>query len=78
MRQLILRHRHVTYREIEITLGISGTSIHSILHEHLTAKKFVRVRPHTICQSQKKASTPEEAVDAFRMHVLEIPQSEWK
>ena len=21
---------------------------------------------------------PEEAVDAFRIHVLEIPQSEWK
>ena len=28
--------RHVTYREIETTLGISETSIHSILHEHLT------------------------------------------
>ena len=28
-----------TYREIETTLGISGTSIHSILHEHLTPKK---------------------------------------
>ena len=23
-------------------------------------------------------STPEEAVDAFRMYVLEIPQSEWQ
>ena len=23
-------------------------------------------------------STPEEAVDAFRMHVLEIPYSEWQ
>ena len=23
-------------------------------------------------------STPEEAVDAFRMHILEIPQSEWQ
>ena len=23
-------------------------------------------------------STPEEAVDAFRMHVLEIPQSDWQ
>ena len=22
--------------------------------------------------------TPEETVDAFRMHVLEIPQSEWQ
>ena len=40
MRQLILQDRHVTYREIEATLGISGTSIHSILHEHLTVKKI--------------------------------------
>ena len=40
-RQLILQDCHVTYREIETTLGISGTSIHSILHEnHLTVKKF--------------------------------------
>ena len=26
----------------------------------------------------QRFSTPEEAVDAFRMHVLEIPQSEWQ
>ena len=36
--QLILQDRHVSYREIETTLGISGTSIHSILREHLTVK----------------------------------------
>ena len=23
-------------------------------------------------------STPEEAIDAYRIHVLEIPQSEWQ
>ena len=40
MRQLILQDRHVTYREIETTSGISGISIHSILHEHLTVKKI--------------------------------------
>ena len=34
VRQLILQNCHVTYREIETTLGISGTNIHSILHEH--------------------------------------------
>ena len=28
--QLILQDRHVTYREIETTLGIRGSSIHSI------------------------------------------------
>ena len=26
----------------------------------------------------QRFSTPEEAVDAFRMHVSEIPQSEWQ
>ena len=54
VRQLILPNRHVTYREIETTLGISETSIHSILHEHLAVKKFVPVGSHTICQSLKK------------------------
>ena len=36
VRQLILYGRHMTYREIETTVGISGTSILSILHEDLT------------------------------------------
>ena len=54
MRQLILQECHVTYREIETTLGIGGTSIHSILHEHLTGKKFYRFGSHTVCQSLKK------------------------
>ena len=40
VRELILQDRHVTYREIEVTLNISGTSIHSILHEHLAVKKI--------------------------------------
>ena len=40
VRQLILQDRHVTNREIKTTLGISGASIHLILHEHLTAKKI--------------------------------------
>ena len=26
----------------------------------------------------QRFSTPEEAVDAFRMHVVEIPQSKWQ
>ena len=52
--QLMLQDHHVTYRETEITLGISGTSIHQILYEHLTVKKFYGVGSHTICQSLKK------------------------
>ena len=34
VRQLLLQDRHVIYYGIETTLGISGTNIHSILHEH--------------------------------------------
>ena len=37
VRDLIMQDRHVTYREIEASLGISSTSIHSILH--LAVKK---------------------------------------
>ena len=52
---LILHDRHVTYREIATTLGISRTKVPSILHEHLIAKKkkkkFVHVGSYTICQS---------------------------
>ena len=33
VRRLIMQDRHVTYREIKASLGISSTSIHSILHE---------------------------------------------
>ena len=35
VRELIMQDRHVTYREIEASLDISATSIHSILHEQL-------------------------------------------
>ncbi|KAK9877482.1 hypothetical protein WA026_018591 [Henosepilachna vigintioctopunctata] len=56
VRELILQDRHVTYREIETTLGISGTSIHSILHKHLTVKKICsRCIPLNLSIAQKKA-----------------------
>ena len=52
VRQLILQDC-LTYREIETTLSISGTNIHSILHEHLTVKKICsRWIPHKINQSE--------------------------
>ena len=42
VRRLIMQDRHVTYREIELSLGISPTNIqHSILNEHLAVKTFV-------------------------------------
>ena len=52
--QLILQVRHVTYREIDTTLGISGTSTNSILHEHLTVKKICsRWIPHNLSKVAK-------------------------
>ena len=40
VRELIMQEPHMTYREIEASLGISSTSIHSILYEHLAIKKI--------------------------------------
>ena len=36
VRKPILQNTHVTYCEIETTIGISGAIIHSIFNEHLT------------------------------------------
>jgi len=51
-----MQDRHVTCREIAASLGISFTSIHSILHEHLAVKKDCsRWTPHNLTSAQKKA-----------------------
>lgn len=56
VRKLILHDRHMTYREIETCLGISNTSIHTILHKHLAVKKICsRWIPHNLTADQKKA-----------------------
>ena len=55
LRKLIMQDRHVTYREIEASLEISFTSIHSILHEHLALKKICsRWIPHNLTIAQKE------------------------
>uniref|UniRef100_A0A0K2T577 Mariner transposase [Bombyx mori] n=1 Tax=Lepeophtheirus salmonis TaxID=72036 RepID=A0A0K2T577_LEPSM len=46
-----MQDRHVTYREI---LGISSTSIHSILHVHLAEKKVCSRWIRTVRQSLKR------------------------
>ena len=56
VRELILQDRHVTYREIETTLGISGTSIHLILHKHLTVKKICSPKKRLLSIGRKKCS----------------------
>ena len=49
VRELILQDSHVTYREVESSLGISSTSIHSILHEHLAVKKNLTNAQKEVC-----------------------------
>ena len=56
VRQLILQNRHVNYRKIETRLGISGTSIHSILHGHLTVKKICSLKKRLVSIGRKKCS----------------------
>lgn len=51
-----MHDRHVTYQEIEATLGICMTSIHKILRGHLAVKKICsRWTPHTLTKDQKEA-----------------------
>ena len=69
MRQLILQDRPVAYREIETTLGISGTdqhifniafALHLIVQKNLFAMdptQFVNRSKKSIHQSGKSAST---------------------
>lgn len=56
VRTMIKEDRHVTYREIEASLGMSKTAIHSILHEHLAVRKICsRWIPHNLTEAQKNA-----------------------
>lgn len=55
VRELIMQDRHVTYREIKASLGISMTSIHKILYEHLAVKEICpRWIPHNLTIDQKR------------------------
>ena len=36
VRKMIERDRHITYREIQASLGIDMKAIHTILHDHLS------------------------------------------
>ena len=55
VRNMIKEDRHVTYRQLEASLGISKTTIQSILHEHLGVRKICsRWIPHNLTEAQKK------------------------
>ena len=70
VRQLMLQDRHVTYREIETTLGISGTSIHSILHEHFTVKKnLFALDPTQFVNPSKKKMILSRCFETLLLHL---------
>ena len=55
VQKLVMQGYHVTYCEIEETLGISSSSIYKILHEHLAVKKICsRWIPHNLKIKLKK------------------------
>ncbi|CAH1980690.1 unnamed protein product [Acanthoscelides obtectus] len=56
VRKLIIEDRHVTYRETEVSLKISKTSIQKILHEELGVRKLVsRWIPNLLTEDQNAA-----------------------
>lgn len=56
VREMILSDRHVTYSEIEASLGIAAKQIHTILHDHLHVRKLCsRWIPHNLKEEQKQA-----------------------
>ena len=40
VREMIERDQHITYREIQASLGIDMKAIHTILHDHLNVRKL--------------------------------------
>ena len=46
---------HITYREIQASLGIDMKAIHTILHDHLSVWKLCsRWIPHNLIEAQKQ------------------------
>ncbi|XP_037958961.1 uncharacterized protein LOC119688351 [Teleopsis dalmanni] len=72
VRELIMQDFHVTYREIEVSFGISPTSIHSILHEHLAVKRVCsRWISHNLTIAQKKARISGNAILILENKVID-------
>ena len=70
LRELIMQDRQLTYRAIEVSLGISSTNIHSILHAHLAVKK---IYAHSISQSLKKRFLPIGVKKSWKNTIM-VPQ----
>ena len=56
VREMIERDQHITYREIQTSLGIDMKAIHTILHDHLSVRKLCSCWiPHNLIEAQKQA-----------------------
>jgi len=52
---MIKRDRHITCRNIQISLGINMKAIYTILHDHLSVHKLCsRWIPHNLTKAQKQ------------------------
>ena len=52
VREMIERDRHITYREIQASLGIDMKAIYTILHDHLSVRKLCsRWIPHNLIEA---------------------------
>ena len=55
VREMIERDQHMTYREIQVSLGIDMKAIHMILHDHLSVRKLCSYWiPHNLIEAQKQ------------------------
>ena len=56
VREMIERDRHITYCEIQASLGIDMKAIHTILHDHLSVRKLCsHWIPYNLTEAQKQA-----------------------
>ena len=72
---MIEEDRYVTFCGIEASLGISQTTIHSILHEHLIVKKICsRWIPRNLIEAQKEASAKwcKEMLKKFKLGTAKL------
>jgi len=54
--EMIERDLHIIYREIQAFLGIDMKVVHTILHDHLSVRKFCKCWiPHNMTEAPKHA-----------------------
>ena len=77
-RRITFHHDNVTSHTSAQTTAFSTQNIDPPYSPDLAPNYFFLFPYVKNKMRGQRFSTPKEAVDAFRMHVLEIPQSEWQ